>query len=234
MRTLNVTSSRRPLKGLLAAVALAVAPAACTPKPGPPSEAYTEAHQRFSKLYGQKLDEAFADPSIPEIEAQLQTVPPDSVDAAAANELLGRIRAGRARLEAQQKERQAAIDSALTAPDMPSSGPSAPPPPAPRPVEPPDAGTPDAGTTGSPRAGTPASELVAGFQGCFRKGQPIQIEGRGFRDSWEMVDRLACRLEYPDVAAKVLIIEGDKVLALLAKSDLKVTSEQPPASDAGR
>lgn len=220
--------------GLLAAVALALAPSACAKKPGPPSDAYAQAHQRFSKLYGQKLDGAYADPSIPEIEAQLQQVPPDSMDAAAANELLARIRDGRARLEAQGRERQSAIDSARTVPDMPSSGGTyEPPPPAP-PPEPPDAGPPDAGSTKGPTAGTPASELVAGFNGCFRRGEQIKIEGRGFRESWEMVDRLACRLEYPGEADKVLIIEGDKVLALLAKSDLKVTSEQPPAADGGR
>jgi len=218
--------------GLLAAVVLALAPAACKKEPGPPSEAFAQAHQRFSTLYGQKLDEAYADPSIPEIEAQLQQVPADSIDAPAAQELLTRIRDGRAQLEAQRKERQEAIASALTAPSMPSTGET--PEPAARPPEPPDAGQPDAGTAKGPQPGTPASELVAGFNGCFRRGQQIQIEGRGFRDSWEMVDRLACRLEYPDVAEKVLIIEGDKVLALLAKSDLKVTSEQPPAADAGR
>jgi hypothetical protein len=234
VRTLNVTSPRRPLVGLLAAVALALAPAACKKDPGPPSEAYGQAHQRFSKLYGQKLDAAYADPSIPEIEGLLRQVPPDSMDAPAANELLVRIRDGRARLESQGKERQAAIDSARTVPSMPSGGvtitlsPPQPPP------QPPDAGPPDAGTGKGPQAGTPASELAAGFNGCFRRGQQIQIEGRGFRDSWEMVDRLACRLEYPDVAEKVLIIEADKVLALLAKSDLKVTSDQPPAPDAGR
>lgn len=232
MRTLNVTSPRRPLVGLLVAVALALAPAACKKDPGPPSEAYGQAHQRFSKLYGQKLDQAYADPSIPEIEALLQQVPSDSMDAPAAAELLARIRDGRARLETQAKERQAAIDSARTVPPTPSGGETYVPPPPP--PEPPDAGPPDAGTGKGPQAGTPASELVAGFNGCFRKGQQIQIEGRGFRDSWEMVDRLACRLEYPDVAEQVLIIEADKVLALLAKSDLKVTSDKPPAPDAGR
>lgn len=235
MRTSNLPSPRRPLVGLLTAVALALTPAACKKEPGPPSEAYAQAHQHFIKLYGQKLDGAYADPAMSEIESQLQSVPADSVDAPAAKELLSRIQSGRARLEAQQQEREEAIESARTVPSMPSTDrPVAAQPSEPAPAEAPDAGQPDAGGTGGPGPGTPASELVAGFQGCFRKGESIKIENRGFRDSWEMVDRLACRLEYPGLVDQVLIIEGDAVLAVLAKSDLKVTSEQPSAPDAGQ
>ncbi|XXF81364.1 hypothetical protein P2318_16860 [Myxococcaceae bacterium GXIMD 01537] len=234
MRTLNLTSSRRPLVGLAAAVALALAPVACTKEPGPPSEAYAQAHQRFSKLYAQQLDQAYLDPAMTDIETQLQQVPADSVDAPSAQELLSRIREGRARQESQQKEKQAALESARTAPPMPSSGAveEAPPPRAP---EPPDAGTAaDAGTSKGPQPGTPASELVAGFNGCFRRGEQVNIEGRGFRERWDMVDRLACRLEFPALAEQVLIIEGGKVLAVLPKGSLTVTSERPAVPDAGR
>jgi hypothetical protein len=226
--------SPRRLVGLVAAVALAFAPAACRKEPGPPSEAYAQAHKRFTKLYGQKLDAAYVDPAMAEIEAQLGQVPPDSVDAPAAQELLTRIRDGRRQQEQVAQETQEAIERARTPLDMPTSRtPDAPTPPPP-PREPPDAGQPDAGQGAAPDIGTPAAQLVAGFNGCFRRAQAINIEGRGMRDAWEMVDRLACRLEYPGVADKVLVIEEDKVLALLAKSSLKVTSEPPSAPDAGR
>ncbi len=235
MRTPNLTSSPRRLVGLVAAVALSLAPAACRKEPGPPSEAYTQAHGRFTKLYGQKLDEAYSDPAMAEIEAQLQKVPPDSSDAQAAQELLGRIREGRAQRERAAQETQAAVESSRKGLAMPPSNTDSPDfPPPPPPPEPQDAGQPDAGGGEGPDVGTPAAQLVAGFNGCFRRGQQINIEGRGFRDAWEMVDRLACRLEYPGAADKVLIIEEDKVLALLAKSSLTVTTEQPSAQDAGR
>jgi hypothetical protein len=217
--------------GLVTAVALALAPAACSKKPGPPSDAYAQAQQRFSKLYGQKLDEAFVDPAMTRIEEQLHQVPADSVDAPAAQELLGRIQDGRARMEAQRKEQEAAIANAHAPLEVPGGNEPETQAPPPAPV---DAGQPDAGQPKEPAAGTPASELASGYNGCFQKGQQINVEGRGFRDAWEMSERTSCRLEYPGSVGKVVIVEGDKVLAVLPKSSLTVTSEQPPAQDAGR
>lgn len=231
MRTPNPTSFRRPLVGLVAAVALALAPAACSKKPGPPSEAYTQAHQRFSKLYGQKLDEAYLDPSMTDIESQLQQVPADSVDAQAARELLGRIQDGRTRMEAQRKAQESAVASAHEPIAMPSSDNVAPPPPPPPAVV--DAGQPDAGQGKEPGAGTSASELASGFNGCFSRGEQINITGRGFRDSWQLASRTSCQVEYPGSVDKVLIIEADKVLAVLPKSSLTVTPATPEP-DAGR
>lgn len=231
MRTPNPTPFRRPLVGLVAAVALALAPAACSKKPGPPSEAYAQAHQRFSKLYGQKLDEAYLDPSMTLIQEQLQTVPGDSVDAPAAKELLGRIQDGRARMEAQQKEQASAVASAHAPIDMPGEKEAPPPPQPPAEV---DAGQPDAGQSKEPGAGTPASELVSGYGGCFTRGESINVQGRGMRDSWQLANRTSCQLEYPGSVDKVLIVEADKVLAVLPKSSLTVTSEPSSAPDAGR
>nr|WP_211194630.1 hypothetical protein [Pyxidicoccus fallax] len=220
---------------------LALAPSACRRDSGPSAD-YEEASRRFSTLYAQKLDGAFLDPQIGEIEAQLQRVPADSLDAQGARELLQRIREGRKRMQQDADAREKAIATAREVPPVTSGAfedatREQTPPPA---EEVPDAGPPDAGSTG-PQAGTPASELVAGFRGCFRRDAPIQVEGRGVRETWELADRTSCRLEYPGHVDVVLLIEEGKVLTLLPKSAVRtvtVTADggpaPTPAADAGR
>ena len=90
--------------------------------------------------------------------------------------------------------------------------------------------------------GTSASELVAGFRGCFQRGAPIEVQGRGVRETWQLVgDRTACRLEYPGHVDVVLLIEEGRVLTLLPKSAVQtvtVTADggaaPQPAADGGR
>jgi hypothetical protein len=226
--------------GIATAVLLALAPTACRRDSGPSAD-YEEASRRFRTLYAQKLDEAYLDPQMGEIEAQLQRVPADSLDAEGARALLQRIQEGRARLRQEASAREKAVAAARELPPGtslpgPTPEPRAPPPP----VEPPDAGPPDAGLTG-PQVGTPASELVAGFRGCFRRGAPLEVEARGVRETWELADRTSCRLEYPGHGDVLLVIEEGRVLTLLPKSAVRtvtVTADggtvPPPAPDAGR
>ncbi|MBZ4422080.1 hypothetical protein K8638_37155 [Myxococcus sp. RHST-1-4] len=222
--------------GIAITVLLALAPAACRRDSGPSAE-YEEASRRFRALYAQKLDGAYLDPQMGEIEAQLQRVPADSLDAEGARALLQRIQEGRARMQQEASAREKAISSAREVPpgtSLPSSTPERQ---APPPVEEaPDAGPPDAGLTG-PQAGTPASELVAGFRGCFRRGVPIDVEGRGMRETWELADRTSCRLEYPGHVDSLLLIEEGRVLTLLPKSAVRtvtVTADGGTVPDAGR
>ncbi len=240
MRTQVLRVSLRPFVGITTAVLLVLAPAACRRDSGPSAE-YEEAARRFRALYAQKLDGAFLDPQLGEIEAQLQRVPADSLDAEGARELLQRIQQGRARMQAEASARDKAVASAREVPpgtSFPSGTREQRPPPPPE--EPPDAGPPDAGLSG-PQVGTPASELVAGFRGCFRRGAPIEVEGRGMRETWELADRTSCRLEYPGHGDVVLLIEQGRVLTLLPRSAVQtvtVTADggrvPQPAADAGR
>jgi hypothetical protein len=226
--------------GLASAVLLVLAPVACRRDSGPSAD-YEEAARRFSSLYAQKLDAAYLDPQMGQIEAQLQRVPADSLDSQGARQLLQRIQDGRARMQADAAARDKAIATAREVPPGTSMPTLTPPSPDAGPTRAPDAGPADAGAPSGPQAGTPASELVSGFRGCFVRGAPIQVEGRGMREMWEMANRTACRLEYPGHQDTLLLIEEGKVLALLPRSAVKTvavtadggTVPVPPA-DAGR
>lgn len=225
--------------GLLMALLLAVAPVACR-KPAKPSEAYAQAYSRFGKLYAEKGDDAFVDPAISDVESLLSQVPADSLDAPAANDLRTRIQNGKQQAEARQKAKADALAQARQPGQMPSgfntSPSTAPSTPEPS-EEPEDAGT-DAGTAGVPGIGTPVSQLATGFSGCFQKGEPLEVTGRGTRDRWELADRPACRQQYGSLQEQVMIIEDGKVLGMVQKSAIRELPSDGgpsrPSTDGGR
>ncbi len=225
MRNHGHSSLCRPFAGLVVTLLIALAPAACTKSPGPPSEEYSQARARFNKLYGQKLDEAFLDPAMDEIEEQLQRVPTDSMDSQPAKELIQRIQDGRNRMQAAQQEKEDAIASARRFDDFPASDrPAVPSPPTEEPpapsAEPPDAGPP---ASAGPVSGSPASELRTGYQRCFRQGESVNVTGKGQRETWEMEDRQACRRAYGSFVDQLVLIEDGRVLAVLPKNAIRVT-----------
>ncbi|MBF5040842.1 hypothetical protein FGE12_00440 [Aggregicoccus sp. 17bor-14] len=199
---------------------------ACRSKPEP-SPDFVAASQRFNRLYAQRLDEAYLDPQMDEIEAQLQRVPDKSLDAPSAAALLARIREGRTQAQKRAQDTRSALAELKTplamAPSS-SAGPSEPPVDAT-----PDAGPPDAGTDG-PQVGTPESELVGGFRGCFFRGQSVNVIGRGPRQTWELQSSSRCRLEYAALVDSLVVTEDGKVLMISPKSAVK----PGPAADAGR
>jgi hypothetical protein len=234
VRNHGQTSLCRPFTGLVITLLIALALAACTKSPGPASREYEQAHQRFSKLYGQKLDQAFLDPAMDEIEALLQQVSPDSMDAQSAKELLQRIREGRERMQAAEQEKEDAVASLREVQDFPPSEPGRPTPveepPAPA-AGPPDAGPPPPGA--GPVAGSPASELPYGYERCFRRGEPVNVDGKGSRETWEMESRSACRQSYPTFYDQVILIEDGRVLTVLPKSAIRVTYIGPDGGPPG-
>ncbi len=223
MRNHSLTTLSRPLVGLVSIVLIALAPAACRKELGPPSAEYEEAHKRFSKLYAQKLDAAFLDPQMDEIEALLAQVSAESMDAQSAKELQQRITEGRARAEKARQEQEDAIASARRV-DTFTPEPRAPEPePTPAPEEPKDAGPSSEG----PVEGSPASELVAGYLGCFQRNpKPITVMDRGPREAWEMSDRARCNLTFPAFVGQLVIVEEGKVLTVLPKSAVRITYQQ--------
>jgi hypothetical protein len=230
VRNYSLTTLSRPLVGLVSTVLIVLALSACRKELGEPSADYDEARQRFSKLYGQKLDEAFIDPEMDAIEALLQRVPADSMDAQSAKELEQRIKNGRARMEKVRQEREAAMASARQGDFVPPSPSSTPPPePPPAPQETKDGGPPSSG----PVVGSPASELVAGYLGCFQRSSPITVKDRGQREAWEMTaDRARCSQVFPSFVGQVVLIEDGKVLTVLAKSSVQVTYQTADAGPA--
>ncbi len=78
------------------------------------SAEYAEAHRLFSQLYATYLDAAYARPEMDRVVSLLEAVPEKSVDAAAARELLMRIRAGRAQLEREEELRRKLLHDLLS------------------------------------------------------------------------------------------------------------------------
>ena len=201
-----------------------------------PSPEYTRASGLFNKLYAKELDDAYVDPAIHEVEALLEKVPPDSLDAQAAAQLLKRIRDNRTRIEQATREREAAMAGARTPPTF--SGQSVSPPPLPQTAaRPPAPAAPDAGPPAAPTAGMAMRDFNRLFGDCFEAAGPVEVNGRGPRDSYAMVDSDRCRRNMPALANSVVLADSQTVMGIVPKSALQrtpVDGGTPPAPpDAG-
>jgi hypothetical protein len=111
--------------------------AACS-KPKPSTD-YVDAQAKWDSLTTRMGDDAYANPEMDQVVAQLDRVPATSSDAAAAQALKAKIAGERTRIAEDQKRREA--DLAVLRAPIPSSPdslpPSQPPPPAPpKPTDP--------------------------------------------------------------------------------------------------
>ena len=216
------------------AVVLLLVLAGCARKE--PSPEYTRASERFNKLYAKELDDAYVDPAIHEVEALLEKVPADSLDAQASTQLLTRIRENRTRIEQASKDREKALAAARTAPTFSGPSVSAPlSPPSSRPSAPP---APDAGPLSAPTAGMAMRDFNRLFGDCFEQAGPVEVNGRGPRDSYTMVDSDRCRRAMPGLVNSLVLADSETVMGLVPKSALRRTlpdgGAPPPAPpDAG-
>ena len=217
------------------AVVLLLALTGCARKE--PSPEYTRASERFNKLYAKELDDAYVDPGIHEVEALLEKVPADSLDAQAAAQLLARIRENRSRIEQATTDREKALAEARTPPSY--SGQSvislpAPPQPQGRPALPP---APDAGPPAAPTAGMAMRDFNRLFGDCFEAAGPVEVNGRGPRDSYALLDSDRCRRAMPALANSIVLADSQTVMGVVPKSALQRTLPDggaPPAPpDAG-
>jgi hypothetical protein len=218
---------------ILAVLAVVVLTSAGCSRHRDPSPEFSRASESFNKLYAQRLDDAFLDPKMREVEALLQRVPADSLDAQAAADLLSRIREGRARMQKALDDAQAAATAARTpstvsnapreAPAEPSAK-LAPPPP------PPDAGPPEAV---QPTAGMPMAEFNRRFADCFQIAGPVDVQGAGARDSYDLIDSSRCRLAHPAFTEAIVVADGQAILGVVPKSALVRPPAPPPPPDAG-
>ncbi len=199
-----------------------------------PSPEFSRASESFNKLYAQRLDDAYLDPKMREVEALLQRVPADSLDTQAATDLLNRIQEGRARMQKAQDEAQAAGAAARTpstvtnaplgAPAELSTAAVA--------VSPPR----DAGPTEAiqPTAGMPMAEFNRRFADCFQIAGPVSLQGGGAKDSYELVDSSSCRTAHPGFADAIVVADGQAVFGIVPKSALiHPPPPPPPPEDAG-
>ena len=202
------------------AVVLLLVLAGCARKE--PSPEFTRASERFNKLYAKELDDAYVDPAMHEVEALLEKVPADSLDAQAAAQLLSRIRENRSRIEQTTKDREKALAAARTAPTF--SGQSvSPPPPPPQSARPASAPVVDAGPPSGPTAGMAMRDFNRLFGDCFEPAGPVEVTGRGPRDSYTMVDSDRCRRAMPAMANSVVLADSESVMGLVPKSALRRT-----------
>lgn len=221
-------------RGFALMLALSLAGAGCSRKE--PSPEFTRASERFNKLYAQQLDDAYLDPGMREVEALLEKVPPDSLDAAAAQQLLTRIREGRGKFEQADKDRAKAMAQARVPPTFSGSTPVSAPSPSPGPVVRPvvDAGT---QAPSAPTAGMSTRDFNRYFGDCFEPAGPVEVNGRGTRDSFAMADQARCRQALPTMVNSVVLADSQTVLGVVPKSALhrtQVDGGTPPAPpDAG-
>jgi hypothetical protein len=200
-----------------------------------PSPEYTRASERFNKLYANELDDAYLDPAMHEVEALLEKVPADSLDAQAAGALLSRIRENRARLQQATSDREKALAEARTPTTL--SGRSVSPPPgapiiATRPPPPPDAGLGPA----APSAGMSIRDFNRLFGDCFEPAGPVEVTGRGPRDSYTMVDSYRCHNAMPGMVNSVVLADSQTVMGVVPRSALQkvpVDGGTPASPDAG-
>lgn len=218
---------RRHLPTILLAAALALA--GCR-KPQPSPE-FAQANELHSRLYAAQLDDAYLDPEMSQVEELLGEVPSSSSDFAAARELAAHIESERARVEAERQARQEAIAEALRPTPFAFSDSPAPSPPQAAPA----AEEPDAGAA-QPLPGMTRAEFVGRFSGCFRTRDPIEVEGRGRLETWELKDIANCRDRHPGFSAQYVLVEGGQVHALVARRDVAIELRFPDGglADAGR
>jgi hypothetical protein len=200
---------------LLAVAALVLTPCQRGSKP---SAEFAKAHELFTRLYGAKLEEAYADPQMGQVEEWLHQVPPDSMDFSAAQALLTRIREGRKQLTQQEAKFQATVNRLTSAESygrMSAAG---------RP--PGDAGQPtkEAGPD-LPMAGMPVAEFTSKFSRCFTPWETVTLFDKGVErgkaSSWELKDIGNCRDLYPGFAQRLVLANDQKVIATIEKSTIE-------------
>jgi hypothetical protein len=218
--------------GLLLALAAVLWTGACARKE--PSAEFSRASERFNKLYAQQLDDAYLDPGMHEVEGLLQRVPPDSLDGPAAQALLKRIQEGRARMEQNARERAQASAAALTPPTISGATVGSSPPATTAAARP--APSPDAGAPSGPHAGMSTRDFNRFFGDCFESAGPVEVTGRGVRDSFALADSGRCRSALPTMVNSLVLADSDTVLGVVPKSALQRTipdAGAPAPSDAG-
>jgi hypothetical protein len=185
------------------------------------SKAFDDASALFRKVYAEKLDDAFDDPRMQEVERLLSVVPPQSIDSPAAQELQQRITAGRAALAAE-REAAAAPEAQAPPPDPWARTPEPPPPPQP------NAGPPH------PVPGMTVEELKRRFAGCFSFRHNGALPDKTRHDIWGMADTAACRKAHPEQADQLLVIdaEGKTIMGYVPATAMQVRYLYPDGGEA--
>jgi len=89
-----------------------------------------------------------------------------------------------------------------------------------------------------PTAGMSTRDFNRYFGDCFEPAGPVEVNGRGPRDSFAMADSARCRQQLPTLVNSVVLADGQTVMGVVPKSALQRTlvdggTPVPAAPDAG-
>ena len=212
---------RRACIPLIAAALCVVA--GCRRKPAESSPEYEKASGMYQMLYATELDDAYGDPKMDVVVAQLKRVDPASADADVARELLGAIDRGRTALAKARAERaklEAATALALTQPPKidPAAVLAA-------------SQSRDAGPADDPTGtGASVAELNEQTGGCLVADQPFREEGTGKTGTvYKLSVYSACHDKLPGFVGQAVMVIDGKIYRRLPLAETH--QESPP--DAG-
>lgn len=172
----------------------------CRRRSTQPSPEYERAAGLYQQLYATKLDDAYGDPRMDAVVADLKKVDARSADADAAQALLGTIERGRAEL-ARQKQDSDKLAAQLSAPQPVAIDPSA--------VL--AAARKDAGDEVDPTGtGAAIADLNQQYGGCLVADQRFHEEGTGKAGRiYKLAPYTACREKLPGfVGQAVMVVDG--------------------------
>jgi hypothetical protein len=198
-------------------------------RPGPPSAAYAHARAQFTALYAEELDDAYLDPQMADVEAELHTVPADSVSHEDAQALLERIAKGREEAQKARQKLQQAVDEALAPPVLTGGALET------------DAPPPDAGGQASapayPTAGMSLSDFQKDFGSCFHPSGQATVGDAGTPATlYALVDAPDCQKRFAFFQSRLVVADSSKVLGKALKSAYRPppdAGQATPAADAG-
>lgn len=204
---------------LLGAACVALLAFGCTKRPGPASPDFQKARQAYLDLLAKDgPGDVYTDPELPDLRAELDKVPADSVDSDAARSLASTIDKGIADAKAAATEREKVIKETTevaSAPALPAADEGSP--------TGAPAGTPDAGKAAAsgPSEGETAADFMLHYSSCFEKQGAFTDDKGHTGDTWALSD--SCASKYPAFKDQLVMVGADKVVAVVPRSSATST-----------
>src|SRR5947209_8850910 len=217
----------RPMRARTAVLALLLA-ISCRKAPGPPDPNYQEARRIYDQLYVSKLDDAYGDPQMDTVAGLLEKVDHDSVDAPAAEALLGTIKRGReefAKSRAEREKMQKAAQDVAAAPNIDPSRVLG-------------LDRVDAGAAPDPFGpGASISEINAASGGCLVPGEQFQenVTNRA-GIVYRLSSTAACTQRLTGFVGQMVLVTDGRIYRRVPESEARqasVPDAGAPAADAG-
>jgi hypothetical protein len=194
-----------------------------------PDENYQKASSLYQQLYLAEFDDAYGDSRMDEVVALLKKVDGRSVDAQAAQTMLGAIQHGRETLAKARAEREKRNDTTAAVP-TPSAGGSI----DPSQVLAAGAAPEDAGVQDPYGPGASVAELNTQSGGCLVDNEPFNEQVTGVTGTvYRVAPSDVCRGKLPGMVGQAVLVTGGKIYRRMA--DPRPPPAAPPAAspDAG-